>query len=135
MAKDRRTEADIYAQLLDIRSVTPDNCEADSLPDYMLAEAEHHIGDRLRASIHGGVLAGFLETVAQLHLRHIVDATTTTVDFTTEFLREAVGVDITARATVVRRGRRFIAVRVEAWHGDPDRPVAIGHGTFLVEPS
>lgn len=79
-------------------------------------------------------MAGFLETAAALHLEYNGNRVSP-VDFTSEFIREALTVDVTARVTVVRRGRRFTVVHVEAWAQDPGRPVAIGHGTFMNAPS
>jgi acyl-coenzyme A thioesterase PaaI-like protein len=37
-----------------------------------------------------------------------------------------------ARGTVVKQGRRVANVRVEAWQGDPDRPVAAAHAHFIL---
>ncbi len=97
----------------------------------VLAAAARHIGDAGRSSLHGGVLAAFLEAAAHTHLRvHNPGGPLTTVDFTTAFVREATVGDTFASVCVVRTGRHFAHVRVDAWQGDRASAVAVGHGTF-----
>ena len=98
---------------------------------WCLPGSARHVGDAARQSVHGGVLAAFLESSAALHLRAAADRVTT-VDFTSDFLREAVVADLFATVTVVRRGRRFANVRVDAWQSDRATLVAVGHGNFLL---
>ncbi len=97
----------------------------------VLAAAARHIGDAGRSSLHGGVLAAFLEAAAHTHLRvRNSGVPMTTVEFTTAFVREAAVGDTFASVCVVRVGRHFAHVRVDAWQGDRASAVAIGHGTF-----
>lgn len=98
-----------------------------------LPGSAQHVGDATRGSVHGGVLAALLELAAWAHLRALDPGSVPeAVDFTTVFVREALVRDTWARAHVVRRGRRFVHVRVDAWQLDPSDPVAAGQGTFAL---
>ena len=55
-----------------------------------------------------------------------------TITFTVDYLRSARAADTFASAVITRQGRRVSTVRVEAWQDDRARPVAAGHGHFLV---
>jgi acyl-coenzyme A thioesterase PaaI-like protein len=107
-------------------------------PTIVLGGEERHMGDHRRRTVHGGVMAAFLEAAGFVHLAASSDPPVPgikAVDFTTDLLREAALVDTHARVVVVRRGRRIANVRVEAWQDEPDRPVAVGHGNYLLEPA
>lgn len=105
----------------------------------VLPATDVHVGDASRNSVHGGVVAAVLELAAWLHLRTTDTATpeaavdtVETVDFTSAFVREVRLVDLVVHARTVRRGRRFVHVRVDAWQGERDDPVAAGQGTFAL---
>ncbi|HEY1734327.1 MAG TPA: hotdog domain-containing protein [Acidimicrobiales bacterium] len=104
----------------------------DDVADFALPGHDGNIGNLERNSLHGGVIAGFLETAAAQHVQQLVGAVVETASFSTEFVREARVDDLLARSTVVRRGRRFVVARVDAWQDGPPRAVAIGHGIFRV---
>jgi uncharacterized protein (TIGR00369 family) len=93
---------------------------------------DRHASDR--PVVHGGVLAAFLEATAVLHLRTNGAARARTGELTAAFLRPAQLVDTRARAQPVRRGRRFAHLQVTAWQSDPASPVAVGYGTWILEP-
>jgi acyl-coenzyme A thioesterase PaaI-like protein len=98
----------------------------------VLPAGEHHASDR--AVIHGGVLSAFLEACGVLHLRTTGAPRASTADMTAAFLRPAQLVDTAARVQIIRRGRRFAHLQVSAWQSDPASPVAVGYGTWLLEP-
>jgi uncharacterized protein (TIGR00369 family) len=96
---------------------------------------EQHVSNTELDHLHGGVLAGLLESTATLRL--LMDPGTRTakpVTFTTTFLRGAPRAMVKARCWVVRKGRRIANVRCEAWQDDSRRPVAVGNGDYLLEP-
>ena len=99
-----------------------------------LPHAPEHVGNATIPAIHGGVVGALLEHAASLTL--LVRAETAvlpkTITFTVDYLRSARTVTTHARAVITRQGRRVSTVRVEAWQDDPTRPVAAGHGHFLV---
>ncbi len=97
----------------------------------VLPALERHVGDARHRTLHGGVLAAFLEVAAW----SVLDArgwghAATTVSFSSAFVRPAVVADTHATVDVVRTGRRVAHVRVDAWQSDPGTVVAIGQGTF-----
>jgi uncharacterized protein (TIGR00369 family) len=104
----------------------------DDVADFVLPGDDDHVGNVEQNSLHGGVIAGFLETAAAQHVERVVGAAVETVSFGTEFVEEARTDDLRARSTVVRRGRRFVVARIDAWQDAPPRAVAIGHGIFRV---
>lgn len=99
----------------------------------VLPALERHVGDARHRTLHGGVLAAFLEAAAW----SVLDAqgwgdTATTVSFSTAFVRPAAVADTCAAVDVVRTGRRVAHVRVDAWQSEPATVVAIGQGTFAL---
>ena len=110
------------------------------------------IGNPLLPAIHGGVTAAFLETTAIIELawtamwedmesgRTVPDAAMAasvprlpkTIDFTVDYLRSGLPRDAYARARVVRSGRRYASVRVEAWQDNRTRLMAQATGHFLM---
>ena len=104
------------------------------------------IGNPVLPALHGGVTAAFLETTAVLGLlwatlegRHGMSGGAEglpklpkTIDFTIDYLRSGRARDAYARARVVRLGRRYASVQVEAWQDTRDRPFAQANGHFLM---
>jgi uncharacterized protein (TIGR00369 family) len=101
-------------------------------PDLLLEADDRHFGNERARSLHGGVVAGFLETAARLHIHADLGRPARTLTFACEFLREAKAGEVRARTEILRRGRRLAVARVTAWQDDPLRPVASGHGSFAV---
>jgi acyl-coenzyme A thioesterase PaaI-like protein len=113
---------------------------------------EKLIGNPALPALHGGVTAAFLEMAAIIELswsamwedlesgRIAPDAEVPnslprlpkTIDFTVDYLRSGLPRDAYARARVVRSGRRYASVHVEAWQDNRDRPIAQGTGHFLM---
>lgn len=112
---------------------------------------EKLIGNPQLPALHGGVIAAFLETAAIIELawaamwenmeagRVPPDAATgeglprlpKTIDFTVDYLRSGLPRDAYARARVVRSGRRYASVQVEAWQDNRARLLAQATGHFL----
>ncbi|AUH34071.1 PaaI family thioesterase [Paracoccus tegillarcae] len=110
------------------------------------------IGNPILPALHGGATAAFLEITAIIELSwtaswadfeagRIVpdpeDPTSMprlpkTVDFTVDYLRSGLPRDAYARARVVRSGRRYSSVQVEAWQDDRMRPFAQATGHFVM---
>ncbi len=118
----------------------------------ILPYSDHLIGNPLLPAIHGGVTASFLEVTAIVEIswamlwddlesgRLEVDTLTPetlprlpkTIDFTVDYLRTGLPRDAYARARVVRAGRRYASVHVEAWQDNRDRPIAEASCHFLM---
>lgn len=88
-----------------------------SAPVYTMSFREHHVGNPLIKTFHGGILASFAEIVATKHLRAsgevtgLLDCTSTTFDY----LRPAFVGTLRAEPQTVRAGRRFITVAVDVF--------------------
>ncbi|MBB1490969.1 MULTISPECIES: PaaI family thioesterase [unclassified Paracoccus (in: a-proteobacteria)] len=113
----------------------------------VLPFSDRLIGNPVLPALHGGVTAAFLETTAVLGLVWAVlgedgrelhpgpdglPRLPKTIDFTIDYLRSAGARDAYARARVVRLGRRYASVQVEAWQDSPERPFAQASGHFLM---
>ncbi|MDO5658390.1 MAG: PaaI family thioesterase [Paracoccus sp. (in: a-proteobacteria)] len=115
---------------------------------------EKLIGNPFLPAIHGGATAAFLETAAMVELswsamwedlesgRIAPDAAVPdslprlpkTIDFTVDYLRSGLPRDAYARARVVRSGRRYASVHVEAWQDNRARLFAQATAHFLMPP-
>lgn len=109
----------------------------------VLPFADRLIGNPLLPALHGGVIAAFLETAAivqlirQAGLAAVPEGESAprlpkTIDFTVDYLRSGLARDAYARARVVRLGRRYASVRVEAWQDQRERPFAEAAAHFLM---
>jgi len=114
--------------------------------------SETLIGNPLLPAIHGGATGAFLEIAAIMELhwtmvwermegggeaaKAIEDGhfppIPKTIDVTVDYLRTGLPRDAYARARVVRSGRRYASVQVEAWQDNRARPFAQATGHFLM---
>lgn len=108
------------------------------------------VGNPDPPAIHGGVTAAFLEVASIIELAWVslwedmeagrirLDADTDlphlpkTIDFTVDYLRAGLPRDAYARGRVVRSGRRYASVHVEAWQDNRSRLFAQATGHFLM---
>lgn len=136
-----------YAQFLGIRF----DRRGDELTAVMPFDPKL-IGNPMLPALHGGATAAFLETTAIIELawsalwgdmeagRVAPDAAVPdslprlpkTIDITVDYLRSGLPRDAYARARVVRSGRRYASVQVEAWQDNRARLLAQATGHFLM---
>ncbi|MGL4996944.1 MAG: PaaI family thioesterase [Deefgea sp.] len=118
-----------YAKLLGIQAV-----DRDGFPEFFLPFVEHNIGNVLLPAIHGGVIGGFLENAAVLHLMWAQESKEIPriVDFSIDYLRSARALDLHARCEIVRQGKRVANVLMTAWQDDESQPVATARAHFLL---
>jgi acyl-coenzyme A thioesterase PaaI-like protein len=110
------------------------------------------IGNPMLPAIHGGVTAAFLEVAAIIEISwsmlwdeiesgrldagkltpETMPRLPKTIDFTVDYLRSGLPRDAYARARVVRSGRRYASVQVEAWQDNRARLFAAATGHFLM---
>lgn len=110
---------------------------------------EKLIGNPILPALHGGVTAAFLEVTAVVTLSWArlwddlesgqldLDADPLprlpkTVDFSVDYLRSGLPRDAYARAKILRQGRRYASVQVNAWQDNRDRLFAGGLGHFVM---
>ena len=89
--------------------------------------------------VHGGALAGLLETIAYQTLAETLGPDDRPrlkpVNMTVTFMRGAVEASTFARATIERLGRRMANVEAVAWQDDPDKPVAMAQMNVMLDRS
>ncbi|MDI1286209.1 MAG: PaaI family thioesterase [Reyranella sp.] len=128
----RLAEAIPYARWM---KIAPENGTGE-----LLTRMRYHddlIGNTFLPAIHGGTLGAMLEMTAIFHLLWETETETVPkiVNITVDYLRSARPVDVIARATVTKQGRRMVNVFAEAWQDDRAKPVATANAHFLVKSS
>ncbi|BBP58005.1 PaaI family thioesterase [Pseudomonas sp. St316] len=122
-----------YAQLIGVECTR----QGDDLL-FRLPANKDNIGNPLLPAIHGGVIAGFMELAAAVHL---LIATGTPgipkiIDFSLDYLRTGQFRDTYAKCQVWRQGRRVANVAITAWQGAEAEPIATARAHFKIqEPS
>ncbi len=94
------------------------------------------IGNPFLPALHGGVVAGFAETAAILHLRQTLGGAKLPkgIDFSLDYLRAGRPEETFAACEVVRVGARVALVHVRLWQRSPDYPIAVARAHFLLSP-
>lgn len=101
---------------------------------FKLPQNDDNIGNPTLPAIHGGVLAGFMETAAVLHvmlaieLQHIPKI----VDFSIDYLSPGRHRDSFAQCEIVRQGKKIVNVMITAWQRTQDKPIATARAHFLL---
>lgn len=92
------------------------------------------MGRPMPPSLHGGTVGALLEHCALMEIIHQSAEPTLpkTIDFSIDYLRRSGPQDVFAEAEITKHGRRVANVRVIAWQDERERPVAAGHGHFLI---
>lgn len=86
--------------------------------------------------VHGGALAGLLETAAYVTLADALGdgdrPQLKPVNVTVTYMRGALEVTTYARATIERLGRRVANIEAIAWQDDPAKPVAMAQMNVML---
>lgn len=112
---------------LDFLGVQRQDCPTGQSGLFRMPFKPELIGNPLLPALHGGVVAGFAESAAILHLVFTnpdLPGSPKGVDFSIDYLRSAKPVDTWAQCTTVRQGSRVALVQVTLWQDDPSRPIA-----------
>ena len=102
---------------------------------FKLPANKDNIGNPLLPAIHGGVIAGFMELAAALHLLIFTGAPDVPkiIDFSLDYLRAGQFRDTWARCQVCRQGRRVANVAVTAWQSTEAEPIATARAHFKID--
>jgi acyl-coenzyme A thioesterase PaaI-like protein len=102
---------------------------------FRLPANRDNIGNPLLPAIHGGVIAGFMELSAALHLLITTGSpgVPKIIDFSLDYLRAGHFRDTWARCQVCRQGRRVANVAITAWQSTEAEPIATARAHFKVE--
>jgi uncharacterized protein (TIGR00369 family) len=103
-------------------------------PLFRLPYQDKLIGNPELPALHGGVIAGFAETAATLHLIRTLRGAKfpKSIDFSIDYLRSGRPVESFASCEVVRVGSRVALVQVRCWQQTPHEPIAVARGHFLL---
>ena len=93
-----------------------------------------NIGNPVLPVIHGGVLGGFMELAASIHLMMFMDTPLLPkiVDFSLDYLRAGRSMDTYAECQVWRQGSRVANVAINAWQTSRDNPITTARAHFLL---
>ncbi len=118
-----------YVDYLGIR-MAPDG----AAPVYRMPYQPKLIGNPDLPALHGGVIAGFAETAALLHLAQALQGAKLPkgIDFAIDYLRAGRPVETFAQCELVRVGARVAQVQVRCWQSSPDNPIVVARGHFLL---
>ncbi|KAF0863681.1 PaaI family thioesterase [Pseudomonas sp. LD120] len=102
---------------------------------FRLPANKDNIGNPLLPALHGGVIAGFMELAAALHLLIFTGSpgVPKIIDFSLDYLRAGQFRDTFARCQVWRQGRRVANVAITAWQSTVDEPIATARAHFKIE--
>ncbi|QFU07328.1 hypothetical protein PARPLA_01149 [Rhodobacteraceae bacterium THAF1] len=121
----------------------------------ILPYSDKLIGNPMLPALHGGVTAAFLESTGVISLAwarmwddiesgaldpdalaaDTLPRLPKTIDITIDYLRSGLPRDAYARAQIVRSGRRYASVRVDAWQDNRDRLYASATAHFVMPQS
>ncbi len=102
---------------------------------YKLPARESNIGNPTLPALHGGVIGGFMENSAIVHVLATlpVPAIPKVVDFSLDYLRAGRFVDTFCACLVVRQGRKVANVSMTAWQTRQDEPIAVARCHLLLD--
>lgn len=118
-----------YARFLGLRAVMTDEALTVVMPF-----ADRLIGNPMLPALHGGSTAALLEmtAIAQVAVSYPRIRLPRPINVTVAYLRSGRPVDVHARASISRAGRRVAHVMAEAWQDDPTQPIASLTAHFLL---
>lgn len=95
---------------------------------------ESNIGNPALPALHGGVIAGFMENAALLHLIWEIELINIPkiVDFSIDYLRPGQTSTTYSKCDIIRLGSRVALCNVVAWQEDINNPIAQARGHFLL---
>ena len=118
-----------YVDYLGIRAAA-----AAEPPLFRLPFQDKLVGNPRLPALHGGVIAGFAETAATLHLIRMLRGAKfpKSIDFAIDYLRSGRPTESFAACELVRVGSRVALVQVRCWQQGPELPIAVARGHFLL---
>ncbi len=102
---------------------------------FRMEPLESNTGNPLLPALHGGVIAGFMETAATLNLMVCLNLQQVpkVIDLTIDYLRSGKLKPTYATCMLNRQGRRVSNVQVSAWQKDRETPIATARVHFLLD--
>ena len=103
-------------------------------PLFRVPYDEKLIGNPRLPALHGGVVAGFAETAALLHVIQSLQGSKfpKSIDFSMDYLRSGKPQETFASCEVVRVGARVALVQIRCWQSSPDYPITVSRVHLLL---
>ncbi len=103
---------------------------------FKLPKNEDNLGNPTLPALHGGVIGGFMEASATLHLMLSGsgegEAIPRIIDFSLDYLRPGRHRDSFCQCTIIRQGRKIANVSIDSWQTTRDEPIAVARAHFLL---
>ena len=93
---------------------------------YYMPPSRSLIGNPTLPAIHGGAIAGFMESAAMMHLlmKTTGENIPKVIDLNIDYIRAGLLKDTYAQCKIKRFGSKLIFMEVQAWQDDETRPIA-----------
>jgi len=94
-----------------------------------------NMGNPVLPALHGGVIAGFMETAATLNMMMRLDVIQVPkiIDLAVDYLRSGAMKETYAACILNRQGRRVASVQVLVWQKNRENPIASARVHFLLD--
>lgn len=143
LARDRGDFSALSAGIPYAAFLGVDASLAGEQPRFRLPFRPDLVGNPALPALHGGVIAGFMESAAQLHLLLILDERRLpkSINFSIDYLRPGNAADCFADCEVMRQGLRVAQVQIRCWQWEAgrsseaparQRDVALARAHFLL---
>lgn len=101
---------------------------------FVLPFNDANVGNTQLPALHGGVIGGFMENSALLHLMWARESLEVpkTVDFSLDYLRSGRAQTLYAQCEITKQGKRVANVMMTAWQDDKSKPIAVARAHFLL---
>lgn len=101
---------------------------------FVLPKNDDNLGNPMLPALHGGVIGGFMETAAILHIMMSAEFSQVpkVVDFSLDYLRPGRHQDTFAKCSFIRQGRKIANVAVSAWQQKETTPIATARAHYLM---
>jgi uncharacterized protein (TIGR00369 family) len=118
-----------YAQLIGIECYTI----GDELI-FKLPKKDDNQGNPFLPALHGGVIGGFMELAATLHIISKLETRSIpkVIDFAIDYLRPGLMTDTFVECSVVRQGKKIVNVSINAWQTRRNEQIATARAHFLL---
>lgn len=102
---------------------------------FFLPFQPHNIGNDQLPALHGGLIGGFMEMAALMHMLCIRESNNVprTIDFSIDYLRPGLAKDMMASCSVTKHGKQVANVQITAWQDSRDKPVAVARTHLLLD--
>lgn len=102
---------------------------------FKLPKRDSNIGNPILPAIHGGVIGGFMEISAAIHLTMFqpTPKLPRIVDFSIDYLRAGLHKDTYVECQLTRQGNRVANIMINAWQQSREKSIATARAHFIFD--